>query len=214
MRVEFHRQLEELTADLAAMCELACVGMDHATRGLLNSDLEATDQAIAVPGKLRRCYVDVEGRALLLLARQAPVAGDLRTVLAAVQIAADADRMGGLAAHVARLARRHHPSPAIPDDMRHLFAEMGRIACGLAEAAGEAIVLDDPVRADRLGQADEAMDELHRALFERVMQHGCRYDAATAADLVLLGRFYERFGDHAVEIARRVIFRSTGTLRV
>jgi phosphate transport system protein len=210
MRTEFHQQLNALNADLARMCGLAGEAMQRATDGLLTVDLEAAERVLTDLEVLSRLRRDVDQAALAVLALQAPVASDLRVVVAAVHIASDADRMGGLAAHVARIVRRRHPAPAVPDAVVGQFAEMGRLAVDLAEDAAVVIADGDPVRASRIRDDDEAMNDMHRRLFTSVMSSEWSHGVPAAVDLVLLGRFYERFADHAVAIAARVLFRSTG----
>jgi phosphate transport system protein len=131
-------------------------------------------------------------------------------VVAAIHIASDADRMGGLAAHVARIVRRRHPSPVLPDEVVGQFSEMGGLAVDLAEDAASVILDGDPVRASRIRDDDEAMNDMHRRLFTTVMSPDWSHSVSAAVDLVLLGRFYERFADHAVAISARVLVRSTG----
>lgn len=210
MRSEFHHQLDELTGDVATMCDLAATLMDEATRGLLDADPDAARRVLSGLAPLRSTHLEIDERALRLLARQAPVARDLRAVVAAIHIAADADRMGGLAAHVAQMARRDAPEPVLPPEVRGHFAETGRIAVHLAKAARDVALADDPVQAKVIRQDDERMNQLHRELFAAVLDSQWCHGAAAASDIVLLGRFYERFADHAVAIAGRVIFRSTG----
>lgn len=210
VRTEFHQQLDALNADLARMCEMAGEAMQRATLGLLTVDLEAAEQVLTDLEALARLRRDVDHAALSVLARQAPVASDLRAVVAAVHITSDAARMGGLAAHVARIVRRRHPQSAIPDDVVGQFSEMGSLAVDLADDAASVIVDGDPVRASRIRDDDEAMNEMHRRLFSAVMSPEWTHGVPAAVDLVLLGRFYERFADHAVAIAARVLFRSTG----
>ncbi len=210
MRTEFHQQLDALNADLTQMCELAGEAMQRATLGLLSVDLDAAERVLTDLEGLSRLRRDVDRAALGMLARQAPVASDLRAVVAAVHIASDADRMGGLAAHVARIVRRRHPSPVLPDEVVGQFSEMGGLAVDLAEDAASVIIDGDPVRASRIRDDDEAMNDLHRRLFTTVMSPEWSHGVPAAVDLVLLGRFYERFADHAVAISARVLFRSTG----
>lgn len=210
VRTEYHRQLNALNADLARMCALAGEAMQRATLGLLAVDLEEVEQVLTDLEVLSRLRREVDHSALAVLARQAPVAGELRTVVAAVHIASDADRMGGLAAHVARIVRRRHPDPVLPNEVVGQFSEMGRLAVDLADDAASVIVDGDPVRASRIRDDDEAMNDLHRRLFTTVMSPQWSHGVPAAIDLVLLGRFYERFADHAVAIAARVLFRSTG----
>ncbi|CAA0134126.1 Phosphate-specific transport system accessory protein PhoU [Mycolicibacterium vanbaalenii] len=210
MRTEFHQQLHALNSDLTRMCELAGEAMQRATVGLLTVDLEAAERVLSDLEVLNRMRREVDHAALALLARQAPVASDLRLVVAAVHITSDADRMGGLAAHVARIVRRRHPDPVLPNEVVGQFSEMGSLAVDLAEDAASVIIDGDPVRASRIRDDDEAMNAMHRRLFSTVMSPDWSHGVPAAIDLVLLGRFYERFADHAVAIAARVLFRSTG----
>jgi phosphate transport system protein len=133
-------------------------------------------------------------------------------VVASLQVAADADRMGGLAAHVARIARRRHPAAVLPEEVHGHFAQMGEVAVALASSAREVLIHRDPVQASRIRDDDAAMDELHRQLFTLVLGAEWSHGVAAAVDIVLLGRFYERFADHAAEIGRRVVFVTTGSI--
>lgn len=212
MRTEFHRQLDLLTADLGQMCLLAGDAMRGATDSLLNVDLDAAEQVLSGLDTISALNIEVEQRTFALLALQSPVAGDLRAVVASLQVAADADRMGGLAAHVARIARRRHPAAVLPDDVHGHFTQMGQVAVAMSEAAREVLVTGDPVQAKRIRDDDDAMDQLHRQLFTVVLGPEWDHGVAAAVDIVLLGRFYERFADHAAEIGRRVAFVTTGSL--
>ena len=120
--------------------------------------------------------------------------------------------MGALALHVAKIARRRHPQHALPEEVNGYFAEMGSVAVELGNAAAEVVISRDPEKAARLREEDDAMDDLHRHLFTVLMDREWKYGVSAAVDVTLLGRFYERFADHAVEIGRRVIFQATGKL--
>jgi phosphate transport system protein len=141
---------------------------------------------------------------------QAPVAGDLRAIIGAMQNVADVDRMGALALHVAKIARRRHPGRALPEEVSGCFAEMGRLAVELGNSAKNAVLTGDPYQAAQIRHQDDAMDELHRHLFTVLTDHEWKHGVAAAIDITLLGRFYERFADHAVEVGRRVVFQVTG----
>ncbi|MDT5000892.1 MAG: phosphate transport system protein, partial [Mycobacterium sp.] len=151
-----------------------------------------------------------EEAAFVLLALQAPVAGDLRAIVSSIQIVADVDRMGALALHVAKIARRRHPQHALPEEVNGYFAEMGRVAVELGNSAQEVLVTRDPEKAARIREEDDAMDDLHRHLFNVLMDREWKHGVTAAVDVTLLSRFYERFADHAVEVARRIIFQVTG----
>ncbi|MCG7596733.1 phosphate signaling complex protein PhoU [Mycobacterium sp. PSTR-4-N] len=210
MRNEFHDTLDALVADLAQMCDRASTMMRSATTALLAADADQARRLRTELHQLTSLGVTVNDRAYRLLALQAPVARDLRTVVAALHIGADADRMGALASHVARTASRSHPLPATPPELTDLFTEMGATAVRMAAQARDAVGSVDAALAERICAGDERMDELHRQLFGRVAAPHWQHGPLVAADMVLLGRFYERFADHAVEIARRVYFQATG----
>ena len=210
MRTAYHEQLDALTDQLGEMCGLAGVAMERATQALLQADLVLAEQVISDHELMTAMSAKAEESAFVLLALQAPVAGDLRAIVSSIQIVADVDRMGALALHVAKIARRRHPQHALPEEVNGYFAEMGRVAVELGNSAQEALVTRDPEKAARIREEDDAMDDLHRHLFTVLMDREWKHGVAAAVDVTLLGRFYERFADHAVEVARRVIFQVTG----
>ncbi|WP_040833223.1 phosphate signaling complex protein PhoU [Nocardia brevicatena] len=212
MRVIYNEQMAELAHLLGEMAGLAGSAMERATQSLLQADLTLAEQVISEYDRIAEMIADAEEKAFALLALQAPVAGDLRQVVSAIQIVNDVNRMGALALHVAKVARRRHPNHALPEAVNGYFAEMGRIAVGMGSAAQEVLETRDPERAAQLNQDDEAMDDLHRHLFTLLMDREWKYGVAAAVDITLLGRYYERFADHAVSIGRRVIFLVTGVL--
>lgn len=212
MRTAFQEQLSSLSAQLGEMCGLAGAAMERATRALLQADLVLAEQVISDHEQISAMSVEAEENAFAVLALQSPVAGDLRAVVSSIQIVADVDRMGALALHVAKIARRRHPQHALPEEVNGYFAEMGRVAVDLGNSAQEVLLTRDPEKAARINEDDDAMDDLHRHLFTVLMNRDWKHGVAAAVDVTLLGRFYERFADHAVEIARRVIFQVTGSL--
>jgi len=212
MRTAYHEQLDALTTQLGDMCGMAGVAMERATQALLQADLVLAEQVITDHEQITAMSMRAEEAAFVLLALQAPVAGDLRAIVSSIQIVADVDRMGALALHVAKIARRRHPQHALPEEVNGYFAEMGRVAVELGNAAQEVVAARDPEKAARLREEDDAMDDLHRHLFSVLMDREWKYGVEAAVDVTLLGRFYERFADHAVEIGRRGIFQATRKL--
>ncbi|MBF6144652.1 MULTISPECIES: phosphate signaling complex protein PhoU [Nocardia] len=212
MRVIYNEQMAELADLLGEMAGLAGSAMERATQSLLQADIVLAEQVITEYDRIAEMIAQAEEKAFALLALQAPVAGDLRQVVSAIQIVSDVNRMGVLALHVAKVARRRHPNHALPESVNGYFAEMGRIAVNMGAAAKEVLETRDPERAAQLNEDDEAMDDLHRHLFSLLMDREWKYGVAAAVDVTLLGRYYERFADHAVEIGRRVVFLVTGVL--
>src|SRR5882757_6006122 len=210
MRTAYHEQLDALTDQLGDMCGLAGAAMERATQALLQADLVLAEQVMTDHEQIAAMSAKAEESAFVLLALQAPVAGDLRAIVSSIQIVADVDRMGALALHVAKIARRRHPQHALPEEVNGYFAEMGRVAVDLGASAQEVLVTRDPDKAARIRDDDDAMDDLHRHLFSVLMDKEWKHGVTAAVDVTLLSRFYERFADHAVEVARRVIFSATG----
>lgn len=212
MREAYRDQLGQLANQLADMCSMVGDAMALATRALLETDLALAEQVIGDDSKVDDARAKAEEEAYALLALQAPVATDLRTVLAVIHAAESLERMGDLALHVAKTARRRHPNPVLPEPVKAYFAEMGKVACRMASQAQEVIRTQDVKLAHQLDETDDEMDDLHRHLFTVLMDRQWEHGVAAAVDVTLLGRFYERFADHAVSVANRVVFVVTGKM--
>ncbi|WP_103347913.1 phosphate signaling complex protein PhoU [Amycolatopsis sp. CA-128772] len=212
MREAYHVELEQLADHLAAMSVQVAEAMERATRALLEVDLSLAEQVISDDAKVDDARAQCEEQAYALLALQAPVATDLRTVLAAIHAAESLERMGDLALHVAKAARRRHPEPVLPDAVRPYFAEMGEISVKLARQVEQVIHSKDVEAAKSIEADDDQVDDIHRHLFTVLMDREWPHGVAAAVDVTLLGRFYERYADHAVSVAKRMIFVVTGKM--
>lgn len=212
MREAYHDQLGELATHLADMCGMVATAMERATTALLDADLALTEQVIGDDVKVDEARTAYEEEAYALLALQAPVATDLRTVLAVIHAAESLERMGDLALHVAKTARRRHPNHALPDEVRPYFEQMGQIAVALARKAERVIRDQDVQLARKVVEDDDDIDDLHRRLFTVIMDKDWPYGVAAAVDVTLLSRFYERYADHAVSVAKRTVFVVTGRM--
>ncbi|MBV8933648.1 MAG: phosphate signaling complex protein PhoU [Kutzneria sp.] len=212
MREAYHGQLGELADQLATMCRMVGDAMESATRALLDVDLVLAEHVIGEDAKIDDARARCEEDAYSLLALQAPVATDLRKVLSVIHAAESIERMGDLALHVAKAARRRHPQPVLPDSVRGYFAQMGGIAVELARKAERVIRTQDVDLARSIDDEDDAMDDLHRHLFSVIMDKSWEHGVPSAVDITLLSRFYERFGDHAVSVAKRTVFVVTGKM--
>lgn len=210
MRDAYQEQMAVLNELLGQMCESVGNEMERATRALLEADLVLSEQVISDHDQLAEQSADAEEKAFELLALQAPVAGDLRAIVSTFQLVSEVDRMGALALHVAKVARRRHPSRVLPEEVTGYFEEMGRLAVDLARGAQQVLMSQNYHDALALMEDDDAMDDLHRHLFTVLMDRDWPYGVAAAVDVTLLGRYYERFADHAVSIASRVVFQATG----
>ena len=212
MREAYHDRLGELAEHLADMCAMVGEAMERATTALLKADLALAEQVISDDVKVDAARTSYEEEAYALLALQAPVATDLRTVLAVIHAAESLERMGDLALHVAKAARRRHPSPVLPEEVRPYFEQMGQVAVALAKKTEQVIRSQDVELARSVEDDDDEMDNLHRELFAVLMDKNWPHSVPTAVDVTLLGRFYERFADHAVSVAKRTVFVVTGRM--
>lgn len=210
MRAQFHHRLGALRGRLVGMCELAGDAINQATDALVHNDPYAAGLATGQCELIEASREPCERLALSLLALQAPVGEELRQVVTAIQMVGDLARMGGLAQHVANVARRRHPNP-LPEHVVPLISRIGEAGADLTNGACEVLRTADPGLAVALTERDEILDGLHRELLDTLTKGKWSGDIATVVDITLLGRFYERFGDHAVQLGRRMIFLATGT---
>ena len=210
MREEFQADLTEVSRLLVTMAESVRAAMRKATTALLKADREAADAVVARDAEVDDIYRQVEAKVADTIARQAPVASDLRMVITALHISADLERMGDLAEHVAKTALRRHPSPAVPAELRPVFRQMAEVADRMADKITVVLANPDADRAAELEKDDDAMDDLERDLFKILLHDDWPYGAETAIDGALLGRFYERYADHAVNAGEQMIYLITG----
>jgi phosphate transport system protein len=209
MRETFHAELDTLIGDLASTTRLTGQMMTNASIALHHADLELAESVIPGKGELKALCDDMDQRCVKLLVLQAPVATDLRMVVAALHMVGDLQRMGNLAQHIAKIALMKHPAVPIPGEIRPVFARMGVLATSLAQDAATSIKSRDPLSAHRLAQDDEEVDALRRRTFRILFAKDWSHGVEPAVDTALIARYYERFADHAVAIARQVSFLAT-----
>ena len=212
MRETFHGELDQIGRTLVDMTAAVGVAMRNATAALLAADLTVAEQVISADADVDRLRDDLEARAFDLLARQQPVAVDLRTLITSLKAVADLERMGDLALHVAKVARMRYPSCAIPDEVRGTIKEMGDVAQSIVGKTRQVLKGQDLELAEQLERDDDAMDTLHRRLFAQLLSDDWARGIEPAIDITLIGRYYERYADHAVSVARQTVYLVTGEL--
>lgn len=211
MRAVYHDELTGLVDTLVEMTNLAGSAMTRATTALLDADRELAETVIAADERIDRLQRDLEERSMQLLARQQPVATDLRVVVTALRMSSSLERMGDLARHVAKLARLRHPGAVVPIALRPTVLEMGQVAERIVAKAGSVIATRDVDLAAQMEVDDDQMDRLHRTMFEQLLSGEWDHPTEVAVDLTLCSRYYERFADHAVSVAKAVVFLVTGS---
>lgn len=211
MRDAYHEDLKSLTDRLVEMTRLVRSAMSRSTTALLDADLQLAESVISHDEEVNRIYAEIETSIYEVMATQQPVAVDLRTVVTALRMAADLERMGDLAEHISKIARMRHPDSAIPAELRDTIVEMGSIAERLITKTGSCIASRDVEMAKELEEDDDAMDRLHRRLFRVLLSDDWSHGIEAAIDITLAGRYYERYADHAVRVARDVVYLVTGS---
>ncbi|MEO7752701.1 MAG: phosphate signaling complex protein PhoU [Terracoccus sp.] len=210
MRDQFHEDLDTISDQLVELTRLAGSAISRATTALLDADVHLAESVIEADRKLDDIRIELDDLAINLLARQQPVATDLRIVVTAMHMSSDLERMGDLARHVAKVARLRTPESAVPPQLRSHILQMGQVAESIVAKCGSIIASKDVVAAAALEKDDDAMDDLHRDLFAALLDEDTTWSRSELLDLTLVGRYYERFADHAVSVARRVIYLVTG----
>jgi phosphate transport system protein len=209
MRDTYHDSLDAIGEDLFDMSRLVARAVAQATSALVHADLATAEQVIAGDEAVNALYRGVEAQAHDLLARQQPVAMDLRVLITSLRIVVDVERSGDYVVHLAKIARRRHPGSAVPDELRETVLEMGRTAEAILRKAGDVIRSRNLELAAELETDDDVMDDLQRQLFTLVLQSSAG-DIEAAIDATLAGRYYERLADHAVSVGRRITYMVTG----
>jgi phosphate transport system protein len=212
MRETFHDELNQLGGSLVEMTALVSGAMEQATSALLDVDLTLAEQVISNDERVDAVRDNTEVKAFDLLARQQPVARDLRTIVTTLRMVADLERMGDLALHVAKVARMRYPAAAVPGELQSTIREMGEIAVRIADKTRDVLAGKDVKLAEQIETDDDRMDLLHRRLFGLLLSDDWAHGMEPAIDITLIGRYYERYADHSVSVARQVIFLVTGEM--
>jgi phosphate transport system protein len=210
IRSVFQDELDGVSQSLVDLSNMASDAIHSATRALLEADLKIAEEVISYDEKIDLYQHDLDTRIIDIIARQQPVASDLRALVTALRMSADLERMGDLAHHVAKVARLRHPEKVIPAELHDLVNHIGSVAENISRKIPTVIETRDIEMALQLEKDDDEMDKLHRQLIGSLTDNAWKHGIESAVDITLLGRYYERYADHAVSISRRVYFLVTG----
>jgi phosphate transport system protein len=210
VREVFHQSLEDVQARLVEISELVAIAIEHATQAFGTSDVSLAEQVIEADAVIDEKAVALDELAIEILARQQPVARDLRIVVSALRMSASLERMGDIAEHIAQLTRYRFPERAIPKGLKSTFTSMGQIDVEMARMLAELLRTQDITIAEQLRNLDDKLDELHVSVFEKVLGENWQGEAMATVDATLASRYHERFGDHAESVAKKVVYLATG----
>ena len=210
MREVFQQELREVQDRLVEIAELVVISIQNATQAFNKSDVSLAEEVIANDNKIDELTVLLDELSIQILARQQPVARDLRIVVSALRISASLERMGDMAEHIAQLARYRFPDKVVPKSLRGTFAEMGRLDVLIATKLAELLRTQDLALADEIRNEDDEIDELHVSVFDKVLGETWKGEAVDTVDATLASRYHERFADHAVSIAKKVQYLASG----
>lgn len=212
MRQIFQQDLEQIGHDLQKMTQLVIAAIENGTTALREADLELAEQVIQNDEQIDAVGLGIDEMSVSLLARQQPVATDLRVIVTALRISATVERMGDLARHIAYIARNRFPERATNDRQAVLFGKMSEAAVDAAHQVAKLLESRDLALAAEVERDDDTLDALHAENFTLLLDDDIALTRQQTVDGVLLGRYFERFGDHAVSVARRISFLVTGDL--
>jgi phosphate transport system protein len=210
IRSVFQDELDGVSQSLVDLTEMVAVSIAKATESILNCDLKLAEEVIASDDTIDEFQHALDARIIDIIARQQPVASDLRALVTALRMSADLERMGDMSHHVAKITRLRHPDAAIPAELITSFKQMGEAAEKIARKTGSVIASRDTEVALQVEKDDDEMDKLHRQLIGTLVDPNWKHGVESAIDLTLLGRYYERYADHAVSVSRRVYYLVTG----
>lgn len=211
IRSVFQDELDGVSHSLLDLSNMVSDSIKEATHALLESDLKGAEKVITSDEKIDANQHELDSRIIDIIARQQPVASDLRALVTALRMSADLERMGDLSHHIAKVARLRHPASAVPAELRDLVNHMGTVAENISRKIAVVIETRDTTMALQVERDDDEMDKLHRQLIGSLSDATWTHGVESAIDITLLGRYYERFADHAVSVSRRVYFLVTGT---
>ncbi len=210
IRSVFQDELDGVSQSLVDLTDMVAISMNRATESILNCDLKLAEEVIASDDTIDDFQHALDARIIDIIARQQPVASDLRALVTALRMSADLERMGDMSHHVAKITRLRHPDAAIPAELIASFKQMGEAAEKIARKTGSVIASRDTEVALQVKKDDDEMDKLHRQLIGTLVDPNWKHGVESAIDLTLLGRYYERYADHAVSVSRRVYYLVTG----
>ncbi|MFF2494550.1 phosphate signaling complex protein PhoU [Agromyces sp. NPDC058064] len=210
MREVFQQELAEVQERLVEIADLVAVSIDKATRAFNDSDVSLAEEVIADDDKIDQAAVELDELAITILAKQQPVARDLRIVVSALRISASLERMGDMSTHISQLARYRFPDKVVPKSLRPTFSEMGRLDVEIARKLVELLRTEDVHLAEEIRNEDDKVDALHLSVFDKVLGEKWKGEAVDTVDATLASRYHERFADHAVSIAKKVQYLATG----
>ena len=210
MRQVFQNELHEVQDRLVEMSDSVGTIMEKASAAFLGGDVAKADEAIALSESNEEKALALDELVIKILARQSPVARDLRILVSALRMSASLERMGALAGHIASIARYRFPGSAVPASLRSTFEEMGALDIKLAKKVTEVLRNTDVDQARAIQAEDERVDELHRHVFDVVLADDWKENAMFTVDVTLASRYFERFADHVVDISSKVSYLTTG----
>ena len=209
-REVFQQELKEVQERLVEIANDVTRIMQNASQAFTKSDVSLADQAIAQAESIGDKALALDELVIRILARQSPVARDLRILVSALRISASLERMGALAGHIAQIARFRYPGSAIPESLRSTFVEMGVLDLALANKIVKLLADPDVDVARSIQAEDERVDELHRHVFDIVLGDDWKENAVFTVDVTLASRYHERFADHVVDISSKLSYLTTG----
>lgn len=210
MREVFQQELSEVQDRLVEIAAEVVTAIEQASEAFRKSDVQLAEEVISNDERIDELAASVDELSITILARQQPVARDLRVVVSALRISSSLERMGDLASHIAQLARYRYPEKVVPKQLRDTFISMGELDVLVAKRTAELLNTEELELAVEIKELDEKIDALHQNVFDTLLSEEWQASPVDTMDVTLASRYHERFADHAVSISQKVTYLATG----
>ena len=212
MRIVYQQELGEIQSRLVEIAELIVTAIKQATEAFGTSNVELAEEVIDGGDLIDQKTNELDSLVVDVMARQQPVASDLRLMVSSLRMSSSLERMADLAGHIAQLSRYRYPESAIPKGLRKIFKRMAEVDVEMAEGLVELLRTFEPKTLNEIRDLDDILDELHSRVFEKVLSDKLSDNPTGVVDATLASRYHERFGDHAVNVCKQVNFFVSGAL--
>ena len=210
MRKVFQAELHQVRDELTEIATLVTEAIEKSVQAFQGADVELAQDVIAADARIDFLQNDLDERAIDILALQGPVASDLRMIVGSLRMSASLERMGDLARHIAQLARLRYPAVVIPEPMKSTFEELAELDIQIAGKLAKLLETRELSLVPEIQAANTRINGLHRGVFGAIASPSWKESPASTVDVTLASRYFERFGDHGVSVARKVAYLVTG----
>ncbi|MFT4245767.1 MAG: phosphate signaling complex protein PhoU [Micrococcaceae bacterium] len=213
MRNMYRAELDQIAEGITEIAQLVNTATKQATDALFNNNLELAEEVIEGDSQIDQQQISLDEHSIDIIARQAPVASDLRILVASLRMSASLERMGDLARHTSQLVRLRYPEEVVPKELESTFKKMAKLDIEITDLLVKLLEERNFDIIERIIRLKEKVSQIHMALFTTLNSGEHKLTPQQTIDLVLLSRYFERISDHAVSVSTKVYYLATGEWR-